>query len=57
MRIPDGPASFGAIDDQGTAENISSYPVDGNWGDVVPFVLVGEESNATAITHFKFANP
>jgi hypothetical protein len=44
-------------DDDGTAENISSYPVDGDWGDVVPFVFVGEDSGATAITHFKFANP
>jgi hypothetical protein len=49
--------AVGVADDQGTIADLSSYPVDGNWGDVVPFVLVGEDSGQTATTHFKFANP
>jgi len=58
LREQNGPElAVGTADDAGTAENISSYPVDGNWGDVVPFVLVGGDSGVTAITHFKFANP
>jgi hypothetical protein len=44
-------------DEQGTFARLSSYPVDGEWGDVVPFVLVGAESGREATTHFKIANP
>jgi hypothetical protein len=44
-------------DDQGTFERVSSYPVSGEWGDAIPFVMVGEESGAIATTHFKIATP
>jgi hypothetical protein len=58
LRDRGGPdLAVGVSDEEGTAENISSYPVDGEWGDVVPFVFVGELSGATAMTHFKFASP
>lgn len=58
LRTRDGPELAQAVaDDEGTFENLSSYPVDGNWGDVVPFVMVGEDSGLDAMTHFKFENP
>jgi hypothetical protein len=57
LRDRNGPELAQAVaDDEGTFERLSSYPVDGDWGDVVPFVMVGEESGADATTHFKFAN-
>ncbi|MBV9173540.1 MAG: hypothetical protein JOZ81_26040 [Chloroflexi bacterium] len=40
-------------DDSGTLENVSSYPVSGDWGDDIPFVLVGAQSGAKATTDFK----
>jgi hypothetical protein len=57
LRDRAGPELAQAVaDDDGTFENISSYPVDGEWGDVVPFVFVGDDSGQDATTHFKFAN-
>jgi hypothetical protein len=57
LRDRAGPEVAQAVaDDDGTFENISSYPVDGEWGEVVPFVFVGEDSGQDATTHFKFAN-
>ena len=43
--------------DDGTIENVSSYPIDGNWGDDIHFVLVGDDSHAEGATDFKIANP
>jgi hypothetical protein len=43
--------------DDGTVENLSSYPIDGNWGDDIHFVLVGDDSHAEGATDFKIANP
>jgi len=43
--------------DDGTVEGISSYPIEGNWGDDVHFVLIGDESHAEGSTDFKIANP
>jgi hypothetical protein len=44
-------------DEEGTFTQLSSYPVDGQWGDVIPFVFVGQDSAQQATTHFKIANP
>jgi hypothetical protein len=49
-------ASAVATDD-GTVEAITSYPIEGNWGDDVHFVLVGEASHAEGATDFKIATP
>jgi hypothetical protein len=58
LSTKNGPEVAQAVaDDQGTFENVSSYPPDGDWGDVVPFVMVGEDSGLDATTHFKFAIP
>jgi hypothetical protein len=43
--------------DDGTVENIGAYPIVGNWGDDIHFVLVGESSHAEGATDFKIANP
>ena len=43
--------------DDGTIEGISSYPIEGNWGDDIHFVLVGDDSHAEGTTDFKIANP
>src|SRR6266851_4482247 len=43
--------------DDGTVEGISSYPIQGNWGDDIHFVLVGDDSHAEGTTDFKIANP
>ncbi len=43
--------------DDGTIEGVSSYPVEGNWGDDVHFVLVGEDSHAEGATDFKIETP
>jgi len=43
--------------DDGTIENISSYPIDGNWGDDIHFVLVGDDSHAEGATDFKVVTP
>jgi hypothetical protein len=53
-----GPEVAQAVADmEGTFEHVSSYPVDGHWGDVIPFVMVGDDSGLDATTHFKFENP
>jgi hypothetical protein len=53
-----GPELASAIaSDDGTVEDVSSYPVEGNWGDDIHFVLVGNESHAEGATDFKIANP
>jgi hypothetical protein len=53
-----GPELARAVaDDEGTIDNVGSYPVVGKWGDVIPFVLVGEDSGAEAMTHFTLAHP
>jgi hypothetical protein len=58
LRERDGPELASAVvDDEGNFVRLSSYLVDGDWGDVVPFVLVGDESGAEATTHFKIAKP
>ncbi len=44
-------------DEDGVFTHLGSYPVDGEWGDVVPFVFVGQESRQQATTHFKIAKP
>ena len=43
--------------DDGTVEGISSYPIQGNWGDDIHFVLVGDDSHSEGTTDFKIANP
>jgi len=43
--------------DDGTIEGISSYPIEGNWGDDIHFVLVGDDSHAEGTTDFKIGNP
>jgi hypothetical protein len=40
-------------DDDGTAQNFGTYPIDGNWGDDIHFVLVGSDSHVEAATDFK----
>jgi hypothetical protein len=58
LRDRGGPelASATASDD-GTIENVSSYPIEGSWGDDIHFVLVGDASHAEGATDFKIANP
>jgi hypothetical protein len=43
--------------DDGTVEGIGPYPIEGNWGDDIHFVLVGEASHAEGATDFKIATP
>jgi hypothetical protein len=58
LRDRGGPALASAVaSDDGTIEHVSSYPIDGNWGDDIPFVLVGDDSHTEATTDFKIANP
>jgi hypothetical protein len=53
-----GPELASAIaDDDGTVQHIGTYPIDGNWGDDIHFVLVGDASHAEGATDFKIANP
>jgi hypothetical protein len=53
-----GPELASAVaSDDGTIEHVSSYPIDGNWGDDIHFVLVGDDSHAEGATDFKIANP
>jgi hypothetical protein len=53
-----GPELASAVaTDDGTIERISSYPIQGNWGDDIHFVLVGGDSHAEGTTDFKIANP
>jgi hypothetical protein len=53
-----GPSIASAVaTDDGTVEAITSYPIEGNWGDDVHFVLVGEASHAEGATDFKIATP
>jgi hypothetical protein len=47
----------GVASEDGTVENIGAYPIDGNWGDDIHFVLVGEASHAEGATDFKIATP
>ena len=57
LRERGGPELASAVaSDDGTIEQVSSYPIDGNWGDDIPFVLVGDDSHAEATTDFKIAN-
>ena len=58
LRDRGGPelASTVASED-GSIEHVSSYPIDGNWGDDIHFVLVGDDSHAEGATDFKIANP
>jgi hypothetical protein len=46
-----------AASDDGTVEGVSGYPIDGNWGDDIHFVLVGDDSHAEGATDFKIASP
>ncbi|HYW88736.1 MAG TPA: hypothetical protein VFB50_13250, partial [Chloroflexota bacterium] len=58
LRDRGGPELASALaSDDGTIENISSYPIDGNWGDDIHFVLVGDDSHAEGATDFKIADP
>ena len=43
--------------DDGTIENVSSYPIEGDWGEDVHFILVGNESRAEGATDFKLGAP
>jgi hypothetical protein len=53
-----GPELAAAVaNDDGTIEHVSSYPIEGNWGDDIHFVLVGDDSHAEGTTDFKIANP
>jgi hypothetical protein len=55
---PDGPELGSAVaSDDGTIEQVSSYSIDGNWGDDIHFVLVGDDSHAQGATDFKIASP
>jgi hypothetical protein len=52
-----GPELASAVaSEDGTIERVSSYPIEGNWGDDIHFVLVGDESHAEGATDFKIAN-
>ena len=46
----------GVASDDGTVLNMGTYPIDGNWGDDIHFVLVGDASHAEGATDFKIAN-
>jgi len=53
-----GPKLASAVaSDDGTIEGIGSYPIKGDWGDDIHFVLVGDDSHAEGTTDFKIANP
>jgi hypothetical protein len=54
-----GGAELGSAiaNDDGTVENIGAYPIDGNWGEDIHFVLVGDSSRAEGATDFKIATP
>jgi hypothetical protein len=53
-----GPELASAIaSDDGTVEDVGSYPIDGNWGDDIHFVLVGDDSHTEGATDFKVATP
>jgi hypothetical protein len=53
-----GPELAAAVaSEDGTVEHVSSYPIEGNWGDDIHFVLVGDDSHAEGTTDFKIANP
>ena len=53
-----GPELASAVaSEDGTIEHVSSYPIDGSWGDDIHFVLVGDDSHAEGATDFKIANP
>jgi hypothetical protein len=43
----------GTVDDEGTLLMFGAYPVEGEWGDDVHFVLVGSDSRVEAATDFK----
>jgi hypothetical protein len=52
-----GPELASAVaTDDGTLEHVSTYPIDGEWGEDVHFVLVGDDSHAEGVTDFKVAN-
>jgi hypothetical protein len=54
LRDRGGPVlATGAADEEGTSLNFGTYPIDGNWGDDVHFVLVGSDSRVEAATDFK----
>jgi hypothetical protein len=58
LRDSSGPSLGSAVaTEDGTIEDIGSYPIDGNWGDDIHFVLVGDASHAEGVTDFKIANP
>jgi hypothetical protein len=53
-----GPSLGSAVaTDDGTIEHIGSYPIEGNWGDDIHFVLTGDASHSEGVTDFKIANP
>jgi hypothetical protein len=43
--------------DDGVFERVSAYPVEGQSGEVIPFVFVGADSSAQATTHFRLGSP
>ena len=47
----------GIATDDGTVLNVGAYPIDGDWGDDIHFVLVGDASHAEGATDFKIAHP
>ncbi|MBV8714461.1 MAG: hypothetical protein JO020_15125 [Chloroflexi bacterium] len=54
LRDRGGPVlATGSADDDGTILNFGAYPIDGNWGDDIHFVLVGSDSKVEAATDFK----
>jgi hypothetical protein len=58
LRDRGGPELASAVaTDDGTIEHVSSYPIDGNWGEDIHFVLVGDDSRAEGKTDFKIFNP
>jgi hypothetical protein len=57
LRDRGGPELASAVaSDDGTVLNIGTYPIEGNWGDDVHFVLVGDASHAEGVTDFKIAH-
>jgi hypothetical protein len=58
LRDRGGPVlASGLASDDGTVLSLGPYPIDGNWGDDIHFVLVGDASHAEGATDFKIATP
>lgn len=58
LKDRDGPIlAEGIADDTGTLEKAGAYKVESQPGDVLPFFMIGEESDVHATTHFQVQAP